>query len=112
MVFSVAIPSTRQNPACSSWTVNADTLGTLLLALELLTAAAELDDLLLDVKGVLDLIELATLLGVDDAGAEDVFAPHRVPFTLGTPAVPVAWKPKLAEALGASVPFQPIEVAV
>ncbi len=82
----------------------------------MLVATTELDDLLLvtglDVVGVLDLIELATLLGVDDAGVDDVAAPHKVPFTFGAPAVPLAWKPKLADALGASVPFQLKDVAV
>jgi hypothetical protein len=67
----------------------------LLLDLELLT---ELDDLLIE------LLMLDLLL--------DVVVPHKVPFTVGAPAVPFAWKPKLAEAFGASVLFHPNAVAV
>lgn len=51
--------------------------------------------------------ELDLLLLTDDATV-----PHKVPLTLGTPAVPTAWKPKLALALGARVAFQLNEVAV
>ena len=96
-----------------------ETLGRLELLLDLgvLDGATELDDLLelirlelitLELVGVeLLTLDLAMLLGADDAAA-----PHKAPVTLGAPAVPLAWKPKLAEALGASVPFQPTEVAV
>ncbi len=76
--------------------MNEKTLGALLLDFEVLVAATELDDLLLvvvavlDDEGVLDFIELATLLAVDDAGVDEVLAPHKVPFTLGAPAVPFA----------------------
>ncbi len=71
----------------------------------------------LDVVGVLDLIELATLElftldAADVVGVEEVAPPHKVPFTLGAPAVPFAWKPKLADAFGASVAFQLKDAAV
>ncbi len=74
--------------------MNEKTLGALLLDFEVLVAATELEDLLLvvmlDDEEVLDFIELATLLAVDDAGVDEVLAPHKVPFTFGAPAVPFA----------------------
>ena len=101
-----------------------ETLGRLELLLDLgvLDGATELDDLLELIRLELIRLELITLelvgvelLTLDLAmllGADDAAAPHKAPVTLGAPAVPLAWKPKLAEALGASVPFQPTEVAV
>lgn len=68
--------------------VNEATPCELLLATELLEEATELDDLLLDDTGALDLTELATLL--DEAGVDEVLVPHKVPFTLGAPAAPFA----------------------
>jgi hypothetical protein len=43
---------------------------------------------------------------------EDAVAPHTVPVTCAVPAVPFAWKPKVVDALGPSVEFQPAAVAV
>lgn len=61
-----------------------------LLIAELLINARELDDLLLDVVGALDLSELATLPGADDGAVDEVLVVHKLPFTLGAPALPFA----------------------
>nr|ACY24851.1 hypothetical protein [uncultured organism] len=60
----------------------------LLLDLGILDSATELDDFELLIA--LDLIELATLVLDLLAGVDEVAAPHKLPFTLGMPAMPFA----------------------
>lgn len=68
----------------------------LLLDVELLVSAIELDDLLLlELLGALALIELArlelTTLELDLLlGADELVAPHKLPLTFGALAVPFA----------------------
>ena len=69
-----------------------ETTATLLLLLELATIALELD--------------------LDVAGVDEAAVPHKLPVILGALTMPLAWKPKLADAPGARLAFQPKAVAV
>ena len=70
--------------------VKDETVATLLLDFEL-TIATELDDGLLEL-GVLELgtLELFTLELAVLVATDELLVPHKVPFTFGAPAVPVA----------------------